>query len=179
MKKIILSAAVISMTILGSCSGEGHDGGDDSSTQSVPAGMMALDLSEYQVGAIINVPDSNVAPLEIAPNPMGGADIRVGKNFQLTVMEGPGDMTLKKHDVANDMLRKFVKYVVEEPDAIVWEWQIEGMEPEFHLYTVIRVGEKSFEVSNIEGEPMSEKAVMQMLESARSLRLKEAAPAAS
>lgn len=144
-----------------------------------PQGMQAVDLTSYGLPILINMPDPTTSPLEITENPQGGVDVRVGTNIQMTIIEGPGDITLKKNDITHDDVRRFVKYVVEEPDAIVWEWQIEGIEPEFHFYTIIKAGEKSFEVHDIEGEVFSEKSVLQMLELSKSIRLKEAVPAGS
>lgn len=169
MKKIFLLGACISMIALASCGGGNTD---DSANAGVPQGMVAVDLSEYGMVAMVNVPDSTVAPLEVMANAQGGADIIVGKNFQITITEGAGDMELKKHDITHDDIRKFVKYIVEEPNCLVWEWQIEGMEPEFHFYAVVKDGEKSFEVRDIEGGIFSEKAVTQMLDAAKSIRVK-------
>lgn len=175
MRKLFLLMASVSMLALAGCGPKG----DDDTNAEVPKGMVAADLGEISEGrmpVLINVPDSTVGPLEISSNPQGGADIKVGKNFQLTVTEGTGNMEMKKQDITNDDIRKFIKYVVEEPNALVWEWQIEGMEPEFHFYAVVKAGERSFEVQDTEGseEKFSEKAAMQMLDAAKSIRPKAA-----
>lgn len=167
-KKMFLSLASASLLALAGC---GNGKTDDANTK-VQKGMAAADLSTQGLAVLVNVPDSTIGPLEIISNTQGGADVKVGKNFQMTIIEGPGDMEMKKNDVTHDDIRKFVKYIVEEPNALVWEWQIEGMEPEFHFYAVIKAGEKSFEVCNVEGEIFSEKAATQMLEAAKSIRLK-------
>ena len=168
MKKIFLFALSISLLSLAGC---GNKKTDDNA--GVPKGMVAADLSVQGVMALVNVPDSTVAPLVITANAQGGADVKVGKNFQMTIIEGPGDIAMKKNDITHDDVRKFVKYVVEEPTALVWEWQIQGMEPEFHFYTIVKDGAKSFEVRDVEGEVFSEKAATQMLDAAKSIRVKE------
>ncbi len=152
MKKILLLALSISLLSLAGC---GNKKNDDNANAGVPQGMMAADLSAKGLQALVNVPDSTVAPLEIIANAQGGADVKVGKNFQMTIMEGPGDIAMKKNDITHDDIRKFVKYIVEEPNHLVWEWQIEGMEPEFHFYAIVKDGEKSFEVRDVEGEIFS------------------------
>ena len=96
----------------------------------------------------------------------------MGKNFQITVTGGEGNMAMKKSDITTDAVRKFVKYVVEDANALVWEWQIEGMEPEFHFYAIVKDGDKTFEVRDVEGEVFTEKAATQMLDAAKSIRLK-------
>lgn len=176
MKKLFLFMAGISLIALAGCGGAKDE---DAQTIAVPQGMVAADLSGQGLPVLINVPDSTTGPLEISENTQGGADIRVGQNFQMTVIEGPGNMEMKKNDVTHDDIRKLVRYVVEEPNAIVWEWQIEGMESEFHFYTILKAGEKTFEIHDLEGEIFSEKAVTQMLDAAKSLRLKAAPKAES
>lgn len=171
--------AGISFSILAGCGGGMNA---DNPNAGVPAGMVAADLSAVSEGRmqiLLNVPDSTAGTLEIVPNAQGGADVMVGKNFKMTITEGPGDIAMKKNDIIHDDVRKFVKYVVEEPNALVWEWQIEGMEPEFHFYTVIKDGDKSYEVRDVEGEVFSEKAAMQMFESAKTIRAKAALKAES
>ncbi len=165
----LLFALSISFFTLTSC---GSGGKADSSSANIPAGMVAVDLSPYGMQALVNAPDSTVAPMEVTENPLGGADIKVGMNFQITVIEGEGDIALMKQDATNDDIRKFIKYVVDEPNVLVWEWQIEGMEPEFRFYTIVKDGGKSFIVRDVEGEIFSEKAIMQMLDAAKSVRIK-------
>ena len=169
MKKIFLFIVSVSVLALAACGGKKSD---DKANAGVPAGMVAADLSGQGLQAIVNVPDSTVGPLEITANAQGGADVKVAKNFQMTIIEGPGDIAMKKNDITHDDVRKFVKYVVEEPNYLVWEWQIEGMEPEFHFYAIVKDGDKTFEVHDVEGEVFSEKAATQMLDAAKTIRVK-------
>ena len=136
-------------------------------------GMREVELTSYGFPIFINIPQATTSSLEITENPQGGVDVKVNENIQMAISEGTGDMVLKKNDITHDDVRRFVKYVIDEPDAIVWEWQIEGMETEFHFYTIIKAGEKSFEVSNVEGKMFSEKSALQMLDIAKSIRLNE------
>jgi len=174
--RFALSLAFLSLIFLAGC---GNSKTDNQANSDVPPGMVAVDLSGQGLEALINVPDSTVAPLELAANGQGGADVKVGENFQITVLEGPGDMALKKNDVTHDDVRKFIRYVVDEPNFLVWEWKIEGMEPDFHFYAIIKDGEKSFEVREVEGGVFSEKSAMQMLDAAKTLRVKAPAKAES
>ncbi|MBI4931076.1 MAG: hypothetical protein HY841_09960 [Bacteroidetes bacterium] len=169
MKKIFLFITGASILAAAGC---GNGKKDDNANVGVPQGMVAADLSSTGLSILINVPDSTIGPLEIMENSQGGADVKVGKNFKMTITEGAGDFAMKKNDITHDDIRKFVKYLVEDPNALVWEWQIEGMEPEFHFYTVVKAGEKSFEVHDVEGEIFSEKAATDMLNAAKSIRMK-------
>ena len=53
------------------------------------------------------------------------------------------------------------------------------MEPDFHFYAIVKDGEKSFEVHEVEGEVFSEKSAMQMLDAAKTIRVKTPAKAES
>jgi hypothetical protein len=172
MKKIFLS--LLSVSLLVACGPKK----DNSASMDVPKGMTAADLttvSDGRMPVLVNVPDSTTGPLEIIANAQGGADVKVGKNFQMTITEGAGDIAMKKNDITHDDVRKFVKYVVEDPNALVWQWQIDGMpEPEFHFYAIVKAGNKSFEVRDVEGEVFTEKSATQMLDAAKSIREKPA-----
>ena len=170
MKKFFLFVGCISVLALSSC-GSGKK--DDTTNTNIPQGMIAADLSTQGLAALVNFPDSTTGTLEIIPNAQGGADVKVGTNFQMTIIEGPGNMEMKKKDITSDEIRKFVKYVVEDANTIVWEWQMEGGEPEYHFYTIVKSGNKSYEVFDVAGETYSEKAATQMLDAAKSVRPKE------
>ena len=72
-----------------------------------PAGMMTLDLSKYGKPFTIFVPDSTIGKLEITEQSWGALEIRVGKNFQLSITEDPGDIELRKNDIKSDDVNKF------------------------------------------------------------------------
>ncbi len=171
MKKLFLILA--SAAALASCGGKK---GDDNIN--VPEGMIAVDLSKFGgYPLIIAVPDTlngkHNGKLSVTQNPKGGYDVKVGKGFQLSITEGEGNMEMKKSDVNGDAVRKLVKMVVDEPNAILYEWQIEGMEPEFRFYAIVKAGNKSYEAEDVEGEVFGEKAATAMLNSAKGLKAKE------
>lgn len=175
MQKVFLFFISTSLLLATGCG----NGKNDAADVNVPQGMVAADLSEQGMPILINVPDSTVGKLEIIPNPQGGADVKAGKNFQITILEGEGEgMEMKKKLITSDDVRKFIKYVTEEPNAIAWEWQMEGGEPEFHFYAIVKTEDKSYEVFDVIGEMFSEKAAMQMLEAAKSIRKKASKAAA-
>ena len=173
MKKLFFIPAVFVTLAVTGC---GNSDTNNSTADTIPQGMVAADLSKYEIPVLINVPDSTIGPLVITADPQGGANVNVGKNFCINIVEGEGNMEIRKNDVKNDAIRKFIKYVIEDRNTIVWEWQIEGQTSEFHFYSIVKAGDKSFEVSDVAvGEEIfSEKSVVQMLDAARSIRLKEA-----
>ncbi|MFH1005295.1 MAG: hypothetical protein V1781_07370 [Bacteroidota bacterium] len=170
MKKSFFIFAIFAMLAVTGC---GNSDSDNSTTTDIPNGIIAVDLSKYEIPILINIPDSTIGLLEITANAQGGVNINVGNNFNIIIIEGEGNMKMKKNDIVNDAVRKFVRYVIEDTNAILWEWQIEGQEAEFHFYSIVKVGNKSFEVSNVEGGFFSEKSAIQMLDASKSIRLKE------
>ncbi len=168
MKKIFLLLSVPALVLLYSCGGEKTD-----NTPKV-AGMMDLDLSPHGVPVSIMVPDSSKGKLEVVVQSWGATEIKVGNGFQLSIADDEGDITLAKSDIAGNDVNKFKRYVLDEPTAIIWESQI--TEPEFHFYAIVKVGEKSYVLKDIEGDMFSEEQVKKMMDSAKGIRAKEAAP---
>jgi hypothetical protein len=137
-------------------------------------GMIEVDLTSYGLPLTINIPDSSRGKMEIVSAPDGTVKIKVGKNFQLFLYEGAGDIALTKSDIAGDEVKKLQKYVIDEPATILYESQIPNSDPEFHLYTIVKAGEKSYVVEDIKEEILGEEAAKKILESAKSLKPKAA-----
>lgn len=166
MKKLFFSVVIVAAVAFMSCGGKKE--------HTTAAGMMELDMSSYGLPVIINVPDSSKGKLEVEDAKDGTKKIRVGKSFRIALFEDVGDITLKKSDVSGDEVKKLKRYIVDEPTTILYENQM--TDPEFHFYTIVKAGEKSFVVMDLDGEEMySEEAARTMLESAKSIRLKETA----
>src|SRR3569832_1386510 len=137
----------------------------------IKPGMMELNLKVNGNSLTITVPDSSIGKLEMVEQSWGATEIKVGKHFQISISEGQGDIALKKSDVSGDEVNKFKRYIKEEPNTLVWESAI--TEPEFHFYTVEKVGPVFYLIENIKEEHFTEKDTQQMLESAKSLKMQE------
>ncbi len=174
MKKLftILSAITLSFAIA-SC-------GDKDSKQNIeaPAGMVALDLSKFGKQFSIFVPDTTAAKLEITEQSWGALEIKVGKNFHLSITEDPGDIELKKSDVKSNDVNIFKSFVVEEPLTIMWESAI--TKPEYHFYSIQKAAGNSYvfeDVVSADGEPLGKDAVQKMVDSAKKIIEKKKADA--
>lgn len=170
MKKALLLLALSAILINTGC-----DDPKKENVVTVKPGMMELNLKVNGNSLAITVPDSSIGKLEMAEQSWGATEIKVGKHFQLSISEGQGDITLKKSDISGDEVNKFKRYIKEEPNTLFWESAI--TEPEFHFYTVEKVGPVFYLIENIKEEHFTEKDVQQMLESAKSLKLQEVKPA--
>ena len=164
MKKLVFCIVIIASVALVSCGGK---------KESAPvAGMMELDLSSHGVSVIIHVPDSSKGKLEVE-DASGTIKIRVGKAFRMSIFEDAGDIALKKSDVSSADPKKLKRFIVDEPTTILYENQI--TDPEFHFYTIVKLGEKSYVMEDLDGEEMyTEEAAKAMLESAKSIKAKAA-----
>jgi hypothetical protein len=177
MKHLFLFLTVTTTLALTSCGGKTETTTD----QSVPAGMMALDLSKYGKNIIINVPDSTNGPLAV-DNSMGEmVRVVVGKSFQLDIKEGEGNLDMKKNeDIKKNGVYKFDKFDVEEPESIIWSWHMDGKVDdkgnpvlEYNMFSTKKVGAVTYEVETVAGEIFSLEGCKKMLDAAKSIHPKE------
>lgn len=162
---LIMAFALI--VTLQSCGGKK----EDQPAVEAPAGMVTLDLSKYGKPFTIFVPDSTFGKLEIMEQTWGALEIRIGKNFQLSITEDPGDLELRKSDVKADEVNKFKSFIVEEPATIMWESEI--TKPEFHFYSIQKLGNATYvfeDIKSSEAEPFSKESIQKMLDSAKGLK---------
>lgn len=158
--QIILVASVT--TILISCSGKPKN------EVIAPQGMNTLDLSRFGKPFSIFVPDTTAAKLEVLEQSNGSLDIKVGKNFAISINEQPADIELRKTDIKGDEVNKLKSFIIEEPSAIIWESEI--TEPEVHFIVNKKIGnsEYSFEdVRDPEAKSFGREAIQKMFDSSK------------
>lgn len=173
MKKAILFLIVMSGLLIVSCKEQAKE---EATEPSVPEGMMEVDLSKYGYNnLIINLPDSNEAPLEIQETGTV-LNLRVGKNFQISLKEGEGNLQIKKEvDIKKNDVYKLDKFIVDDTTALMYSWHITEGQPEFRFFVVKKFGKAVYELEDIAGEAFSEEACKRMYECAKSLHVKAAA----
>jgi hypothetical protein len=166
MKKLLTLLSVLTLSAaFTSC-------GDKDSKQDIqaPAGMVALDLSKFGKQFSIFVPDTTAAKLQITEQSWGALEIKVGKSFQLSITEDPGDIELRKSDIKSNDVNIFKSFIIEEPLTIMWESAI--TKPEYHFYSIQKAGGNSYvfeDVVSADGEPLGKEAVQKMVDSAKSI----------
>ena len=172
MKKLVtlLSAFALSLAIT-SCGGKGTKQNIEA-----PAGMVALDLSKFGKQFSIFVPDTTAAKLEVVEQSWGALEIKVGKNFHLSITEDPGDIELRKSDIKSNDVNIFKSFVVEEPLTIMWESAI--TKPEYHFYSIKKIGNNNYVFEDVvpaDGEPLGKDAIQKMYDSAKNI-IEKASP---
>lgn len=174
MKKLFTLLSLITLAITTpSCGGK-----DTKQNIEAPAGMVALDLSKYGKQFSIFVPDTTAAKLEITEQSWGALEIKVGKNFHISVTEDPGDMELRKSDIKSNDVNIFKSFIVDEPLTIMWESAI--TQPEYHFYSIQKVGKNTYVFEDVvpaDGQPLGKDAIQKMLDSAKQIIAKENAEA--
>ena len=170
MKKIIICIFTMSLPLLITCCSE-----KESDTKlSNPEGLILLDLSKFGKQFSIFVPDTTTSKLEIVEQSWGALDIKVGTEFQLSIMEDPGDMEFKKSDIKANDVNIFKSFVIDEPLTIIWESAI--TKPEYHFYSIQKIGTDTFvceDIVSADGAPKSKIAIERMVNSVKKIIAKE------
>lgn len=176
MKKLFFALAIaISTLFLYSCGGNEES---TTTTAEIPQGMVEYDLSQHgHIGmpCLINLPDEETGKgiPQVMEGPMGGTQIVVGKDFNIEIVVGDGDMNQKKADIGADAVFKST-YLVDEPTAILYKSEIpDAGVVQYHIYVIVKVGNVTYEIEDVRGEEnYSEEGAKRMLEAAKSLRAK-------
>ncbi len=139
-----------------------------------PLGMISLDLSKFGKQFSIFVPDTNIAKIDIREQSWGALEIKVGKEFHLSITEDPGDIELVKSDIKSNDVNIFKSYLIDEPLTIVWESQI--IKPEYHFYSIQRANDNTYVFQDVmpsNGEPIHKEAILKMVNSVKKIIPKE------
>jgi hypothetical protein len=139
-----------------------------------PEGMNVLDLNRYGKPIAIFVPDTVQNLMTIVEQSYGALEITVGKNFAIAISEQKEDLELKKADLKDDEINKLSSFLVEEPDAIMWESAI--TEPEFHFIVNHTIAGGEYNIQDIrvtEGKAFGKDAIQKMYESAKGIKEKK------
>jgi len=168
MKKLFLLLAAPAMLFLASC------GGSKNNDQSAALpGMIETTISVNGNQLTLMVPDSTKGKLEVQEQSWGATEIKVGKDFAISITEGEGDLALTKSDIAGNDVNKFKRFIKDEPNTLFWESEITA--PESHFYTIVKPATVSYVVEDIKGQQFTEKDVQTMLDAAKTLKPKDGA----
>ncbi len=164
MKKFLILLITPIIILLGGCGNSNKD-----ANSSVLPGMMEVKIKVNGTPISLILPsDSTNGRMEIVEQNWGATEIKIGKDFQVTISEGEGYIPLTKGDISGNVVNKFKRFVKEEPNLLFWESQI--TEPEFHFYSVQKVDKTSYTVEDINGDIYSEKAIQTMIDAAKTLK---------
>ncbi|HXU26382.1 MAG TPA: hypothetical protein VN698_04060 [Bacteroidia bacterium] len=171
MKSILkITVAVGLVAMMASC------GGKKVETENLvaPQGSRYLDISKTGMNAFVLIPDSSMGILDTVMQSSGEYLIKVGKDFQISVIETAGDVNQRKADIASDDVNKLKKYITDDATTLMWESGI-GDLSEFHFYHIAKLGNRTYVFEDIKGEPFSQQAVQKMLDVCKQAKEKKVA----
>ncbi|HEX7413597.1 MAG TPA: hypothetical protein VF411_06080 [Bacteroidia bacterium] len=137
-----------------------------------PKGMAYFDISKTGMNAFVLIPDSSVGILDTSIQSSGEYIVKVGKDFQISIIETPGDVNQRKADIASDDVNKLKKYIVDEPTILMWQSGIADLS-EFHFYHIAKLGTRTYVFEDIKGEPFSQPAIQKMLDACKQVKEKK------
>ena len=139
----------------------------------VPAGMHALDLTRYGKPFVIFVPDTLKSKLEINEQSSGNLDIKVGRNFGVSILEQEADIAIRKEDIKSDEVNRLKQFIKDEPSGLVWESEI--IKPEYHFVVNKKIGASGYSFEDIrdpETNGYVRDAILKMYESCTNIKEK-------
>ncbi|MCD6065891.1 MAG: hypothetical protein K0S33_717 [Bacteroidetes bacterium] len=162
MKHILLASALFVSLLFISCGGS-----KDQEALVAPKGMRYFDISKTGMNLNVLIPDSTKGTLDTVLQSWGAYEIKVGNNFQVSVLEDGGDAATKKADNANDDVNK-VKgdYIINEPNTLMWESGVADLS-EFHFFHSAKIGERTYVFEDIKGDPFTKEDIQQMLDACK------------
>jgi hypothetical protein len=166
--KITLAVGLVAM--MASCGGKKVE----AENLVAPQGTRYFDISKTGMNAFVLIPDSSMGILDTVVQSSGEYLIKVGKDFQISVVETTGDVNQRKADIASDDVNKLKKYITDDATTLMWESGI-GDLSEFHFYHIAKLGTRSYVFEDIKGEPFSQQAVQKMLDVCKQAKEKKVA----
>jgi len=166
--KITLVVGVIA--VMASCGGKKVE----AENLVAPQGTRYFDIGKTGMNAFVLIPDSSSGMLDTVMQSSGEYLIKVGKDFQISVVETAGDINQRKADIASDDVNKLKKYITDDATTLMWESGI-GDLSEFHFYHIAKLGNRTYVFEDIKGEPFSQQAIQKMLDECKQVKEKKVA----
>jgi hypothetical protein len=175
MKKTLLVLAAPALFFIASC------GGSKTEENKTMEGMKEYTLKINGNDLSVMVPDSTIGLLEVTEQSWGAVELKVGANFNMSIEENDGDVALMKTDINGNEVFKLQRYIKDEPTLLFWEAKnVDMPDPRFHFYSILKVGNASYVVKDVERpEAYNEKAIQFMLDASKTLTSKAAQKANS
>ena len=165
--KTILSVTLIAAIV--SCKGNKNN---ETENLVAPKGMSYFDISKTGMNVFTLIPDSSVGIIDTNIQSSGEYVIKVGKDFQMTILETTGDISQKKADIASEDVNKLKKYIIDDSTTLMWESEIANI-PEFHFYHIAKLGNRTYLFEDNKGEPFSQQAIQKMLDACKQAKEKK------
>lgn len=137
---------------------------DSSAVSAVPA----IDLAGHGLPLLLTPPEKQLTdgqePAIVWKDETGILEVRAGDHFGLTISEEPGDIPRLKASLDRDLLRKNT-LLRETPDLLTFrsEFPDDPTLVFMHFYQVVRAGDRTFVVQDVEDRPFNQQDIERML----------------
>ncbi len=165
MKSSIL--CIGSLLLFAACGQGGGSSADaqpaDSTATAPPISANVLDLSQFDMPLLVNVPEKGTAPLAVMNEEMGQVEVRAGDHFGLAIKEMEPDFARLKADLERDMLLKNT-IVQEAPELLLYRSEYPNEAGVFmHFMQVVKLGARTFVVEDLQNGRFNETDAKEMV----------------
>jgi hypothetical protein len=165
MKYSILCIA--SLALLAACGEGGSPSADtpsgDSTAATTAASPNVLDLSQFDMPLLVNVPEKGTTPVAVMNEEIGQVEVRAGDHFGVAIKETPPDFPRLKADLERDMLLKNT-IVQETPELLVYRSEYPNEAGVFmHFMQVVKSGARTFVVEDLQNGRFNETDAKEMV----------------
>lgn len=153
---------------------QGHGAGQQGTTgqQAPGAAATLVEINCSQAGA----PQSRLsvsAPPGASCKESGGAlIISAGDEFQLVVREAAADMATRKKAIESDTTRRFRRYTMNTPNAVIYEIESSSGTPEYNFFATTTVGNRQLVCEGQPGQGHTQAQAETMIRACQSLSMR-------
>lgn len=149
MKTALALTCAVLLVACGAPGNSEEDSGAAEAGNAPVASATTIDLSQFDMPLLVNVPQNGHEPKAIMNEERGRAEVRAGEHFGLIVTEMEPDFARLKADLDRDMLVKNT-ITQETPDLIVYTSEFpDGTGTFTHFMQVVRSGARTFVVEDL------------------------------
>lgn len=164
------STTLFAMALLVGCSGGTGPAADGTPTTDSTAAATPppIDLASHGLPLLLTPLDKQFTdgqePAMVWKDETGTLEVKAGEHFGLAITEEPGDIPRLKADLDRDLLRKNTA-LRETPELLIYrsEFPDDASLVFLHFYQVVRAGDRTFVVQDIEGKPFNQQDIDRML----------------
>lgn len=122
-----------------------------------------IDLSQFDMPLIVNVPENGTTPVAVMNAEMGQVEVRAGDHFGIAITEMQPDFARLKADLERDMLLKNT-IVRETPGLVLYRSEYPDAAGVFmHFVQVVGSGARTFVVEDLRNGRFNESDAKAML----------------
>jgi hypothetical protein len=165
-----ISIPVFTVALLAGCGSgtEQAEKGTPAADSSALTTIAPIDLAGHGLPLLLTPPDKQLTdgqePTIVWKDETGTLEARAGDHFGLVITEEPGDIPRLKAALDRDLLRKNT-LLRETPDLLTYRSEFPD-DPSLvfmHFYQVVRAGDRTFVVQDVEGRPFNQQDLDRMM----------------